>query len=93
MTESTQQQARRRRRVQQGQVSSAKMNKTITVVVERLVKHPLYEKFIKRQTKIHAHDENNDAREGDLVEVAETRPLSKLKRWRLVKVTRRAVVD
>ena len=93
MSESTQAQTRRRRRVQHGTVSSDKMDKSITVVVERLVKHPVYEKFVKRQTKIHAHDEKNDARVGDLVEVAETRPLSKLKRWRLVRVTRRAIVD
>lgn len=93
MSDSTQTKSRGRRRVQTGEVTSAKMDKSITVAVDRLVKHPVYEKFLKRRTKIHAHDENNDARVGDLVEVAETRPLSKLKRWRLVRVTRRAIVD
>lgn len=84
---------RNRRRVQVGMVTSDKMDKTITVQVDRLVKHPLYEKFVKRRTKLHAHDETNDARMGDLVEIAETRPLSKLKRFRLVRVTQRAIQD
>jgi small subunit ribosomal protein S17 len=74
-----------------GQVVSARMKKTITVEVERLVRHPLYEKFTRRRTRLHAHDENDDAKVGDLVEVAATRPISKLKRWRLVRVVRRAV--
>ena len=84
---------RNARRTQVGTVTSNKMDKSITVQIERLVKHPLYEKFLKRRTKIHAHDENNEANVGDLVEVAETRPLSKLKRWRLVKITQKAIVD
>ncbi|MGA0058543.1 MAG: 30S ribosomal protein S17, partial [Planctomycetota bacterium] len=72
---------------------SDKMDKTITVEVNRRVKHPLYEKFINRRTRVHAHDENNDAKVGDIVQVTETRPLSKLKRFRLTKVVTRAVID
>ena len=70
----------------QGCVVSDKMDKTITVLIERKVKHPLYGKYIKRSTKLHAHDENNECKEGDLVSIAETRPVSKSKMWRLVKV-------
>jgi small subunit ribosomal protein S17 len=77
-------------RVMEGKVTSNKMDKTITVVVERLVKHPLYGKFIKRSTKYHAHDENNECREGDVVTITETRPISKLKKWKLVSVVTRA---
>jgi len=63
------------------------------VVVERLVKHPIYEKFLRRQTKMHAHDENNEANIGDTVEIVVTRPLSKLKRFRLFKILHKAPVD
>lgn len=74
-----------------GKVSSNKMNKSIVVEVERFVKHPLYKKFIRRSKKLYAHDEKNEAGIGDTVEVAEmTRPLSKLKRWRLVRIVERA---
>jgi small subunit ribosomal protein S17 len=73
-----------------GRVTSDKMNKTITVVVERKIKHPLYGKYMSRKSKLHAHDENNECKIGDLVEVAECRPLSKNKSWRLVKVVERA---
>ncbi|MCC5877910.1 MAG: 30S ribosomal protein S17 [Candidatus Sumerlaeia bacterium] len=74
-----------------GKVVSDKMEKTIVIEVERLVKHPLYKKYIRRKKKFHVHDEQNTANIGDLVEAAEvTRPLSKLKRWRLVRVTERA---
>jgi small subunit ribosomal protein S17 len=66
------------------------MNKSITVVVERLVRHARYDKFVKQETRLHAHDENNEAAVGDVVEVVATRPLSKLKRWRLVRVVRKA---
>ena len=69
-----------------GRVVSAKMNKTITVEIERKVRHPLYQKYIRRRTKLHAHDENNECDEGDLVVIEECRPLSKSKSWRLVKV-------
>ena len=85
--------ARGARKVLIGKVTSDKMDKTITVEFSRKVKHPLYEKFVGRRTRLHAHDEANDAKIGDLVEVEETRPLSKLKRWRLVRVVQRAVQD
>jgi len=69
-----------------GRVVSDKMDKTITVLVERKVKHPLYGKFIRRSTKVHAHDENNVCKEGDTVIIKQCRPLSKSKNWSLVKV-------
>ena len=69
-----------------GVVSSNKMTKTITVKVERKVKHPIYGKFVKKSTSFHAHDENNVASIGDVVRIMETRPLSKTKRWRLVEI-------
>ena len=78
------------RKVRVGLVVSDKMNKTITIAIERQVKHPMYGKFIKKTTKLKAHDETNDAREGDIVRIQETRPLSKTKRWRLVEVVERA---
>jgi len=73
-----------------GTVVSSKMQKTIAVVVERLVKHPQYGKYVRRTTKLLAHDESNVSREGDLVSIAECRPYSKRKAWRLVEVLRRA---
>ncbi len=69
-------------------VASDKMNKTRRVVVERLVPHPKYGKMMKRRTICHAHDELNSSHVGDLVEIMETRPLSKLKRWRIVRIVR-----
>lgn len=86
---STTERKRGQRKVLRGTVSSHKMDKTLTVVVDRLVRHPMYEKFLRRRTKVHAHDEKNEARVGDIVEVMETRPLSKLKRWRLLRIVRR----
>ena len=79
-----------RRRTLPGSVISTKMDKTITVLVERRVPHPLYKKFIRRSTKLHAHDEENVCQEGDRVLIEECRPLSKTKSWRLVKVLERA---
>lgn len=73
-----------------GQVVSDAMDKTITVLVERRVKHPLYGKFVRRSTKVHAHDEVNECHKGDLVRVEQCRPLSKTKAWRLVEVIERA---
>jgi len=73
-----------------GVVTSDGMNKTIVVDVERLVEHPKYGKRLRRSTRLYAHDEAGEARVGDKVEIAETRPLSKLKRWRLVRVVQRA---
>jgi small subunit ribosomal protein S17 len=69
-----------------GVVSSNKMDKTVTVAVERKVKHPIYGKFVKKTTRFHAHDEKNECSIGDVVKIMETRPLSKTKRWRLVEV-------
>ena len=69
-----------------GTVTSDKMDKTVTVLVERKVKHPLYDKVIRRSKKYHAHDENNEFRPGDLVEIEETRPLAKTKAWRVSKL-------
>ena len=69
-----------------GVVRSNKMEKTITVAVERKVKHPIYGKFVKKTTKFHAHDDKNECSIGDIVKIMETRPLSKTKRWRLVEV-------
>ncbi len=77
-------------RTLQGRVISDKMDKSITVQVERRVKHPIYGKYIRRSTKVHAHDENNECRTGDTVVVEQCRPLSKTKKWRLVKVVERA---
>ena len=79
-------------RTVQGRVVSNKMDKTITIAVERKVKHPIYGKFIKRTTKLHAHDENNQCNEGDVVTVRECRPLSKSKNWTLVDVVVKAVL-
>ena len=73
-----------------GRVVSNKMNKTIAVKVERLVKHPRYGKFMRRSTKLLAHDEKNESREGDLVTIAECRPLSRHKNWRLLSVVEKA---
>jgi small subunit ribosomal protein S17 len=78
------------RKTRVGTVLSAKMDKTVTVVVERKVSHPLYGKQMTRTKKLYAHDENRAAREGDVVRVMETRPLSKLKRWRVVEIVERA---
>jgi small subunit ribosomal protein S17 len=73
-----------------GRVISDKMNKSVTVAVERLIRHPVYGKFIRRTTKIMAHDEDNACRTGDLVAISECRPLSKRKSWRVVEIVNRA---
>jgi small subunit ribosomal protein S17 len=73
-----------------GKVVSRKMDKTITVSVERLVKHPAYGKYVRRTTKLLAHDENNECNEGDTVDIAQCRPLSRRKSWALVRVVGRA---
>ncbi len=77
-------------RTMTGKVVSDKMDKTVTVLIERRVKHPLYGKIVKRSTKLHAHDENNDCRMGDVVTIKETRPLSKSKTFTLVSIDERA---
>jgi small subunit ribosomal protein S17 len=73
-----------------GRVVSNKMDKTVTVLVERRVKHPVYGKYVVRSTKFHAHDESDALNEGDLVEIAETRPLSKTKAWKVTRVVEAA---
>ena len=78
------------RKTRIGVVTSNKMTKTITVAVERKVKHPIYGKFVKKTTKFHAHDEKNECGVGDTVMIMETRPLSKSKRWRLVEIIEKA---
>ena len=78
------------RKTRIGTVSSNKMEKTITVVVEKRIKHPIYGKYVKRTKKFVAHDENNDCNIGDVVNIMETRPLSKRKRWRLIEIIERA---
>jgi len=78
------------RKTRTGVVRSNKMDKTITVTVERRVKHPIYGKFVKKTTSFHAHDEKNECTVGDIVKIMETRPLSKTKRWRLVEVVEKA---
>jgi small subunit ribosomal protein S17 len=77
-------------RTVEGRVVSNKMQKTVTVLVERQVKHGLYGKYIKRSTKLHAHDEEGKCQEGDVVRVTECRPLSKTKNWRVVEIVTRA---
>jgi small subunit ribosomal protein S17 len=81
---------RKKRKVREGLVSSNKMDKSIVVKVERKLKHPKYGKFLKRTTKLMAHDETNGCNIGDKVKVMETRPLSKSKCWRLVEIIERA---
>jgi small subunit ribosomal protein S17 len=78
------------RKVREGVVSSAHMDKTVIVTVVSRVRHPLYRKTLQRTSKLYAHDEGNECREGDRVRVQETRPLSKLKRWRLLEILERA---
>ena len=75
-----------------GRVVSDKMEKTVTVLIERRVKHPLYGKIIVQSKKVHAHNDNNEAKQGDLVEIEETRPVSKTKAWRVSKLLEKAVV-
>ncbi len=77
-------------RTAEGRVVSNKMLKTVTVLLERQVQHPLYGKIIRRSTKVHAHDEAGDCREGDVVRITECRPMSKTKNWRVVEVVTRA---
>lgn len=77
-------------RSQVGRVVSNKMEKTVTVLLERQVKHPLYGKYIRRSSKVHAHDEENTCQEGDTVRITECRPVSKSKSWRVVEVVERA---
>src|SRR3989440_11896828 len=87
-----QQEERGRRRVEVGVVTSDKMNKTRRVEIPRLVKHPRYGKYIRRRTVCHVHDEKNESRMGDTVEIMESRPLSKTKHWRVMRVVARSAL-
>ncbi|XBC38117.1 MAG: 30S ribosomal protein S17 [Buchnera aphidicola (Floraphis choui)] len=75
-----------------GCVVSSKMQKSSVISIERVVKHPLYKKFIKRTTKLHIHDENNECSLGDVVEIRECRPISKTKSWTLVRIVKKAII-
>lgn len=81
---------RNERKVRIGRVVSDKMDKSITVAVDRQIKHPIYGKFITKTTKYMTHDENNEAKQGDIVRIMETRPYSKNKRWRLTEIIEKA---
>lgn len=89
-TTETQELTRTRRKVRQGVVTSDKMQKTVVVTVKNLVRHPMYGRILKQDKKFKAHNENDDARTGDTVEIMETRPLSKDKCWRVVRIIERA---
>lgn len=89
-TEVTTELSRNRRKLRQGVVTSDKMQKTVVVTINNLVRHPIYGRILKRDKKLKVHDENNDAHTGDTVEIMETRPLSKDKCWRLMRVVERA---
>jgi len=78
--------SRGNRKIREGRVCSAANNKSIAVLIERRVRHPLLGKELRVSKKVHAHDENNDAKVGDVVRIMETRPISRLKRWRLVEI-------
>ena len=81
---------RGRRKIRVGKVVSDKMEKTVVVVIERLVKHPVYKRYVRRRTRYKVHDEKNECKEGDTIRFMETRPLSKEKRWRFVEFVERA---
>ena len=88
-TEATKTEAKKRRTIV-GRVVSDKMDKTVSVAIERLIKHPMYGKYIRRTSKVMAHDENNECKAGDRVAISECRPVSKNKAWRVVDVVERA---
>ncbi len=90
MSETTAAQRTTRRKTRVGKVVGNKMEKSITVAIERKVPHPIYKKYFKRTTKLMAHDEKREAGIGDTVKIMETRPLSKMKRWRLVEIVEKA---
>ena len=89
MSETTKKSEKTQRTIE-GRVVSNKMQKTVTVLLERQVQHPLYGKIVRRSTKVHAHDEKGECKEGDMVRITECRPLSKTKNWRVVEVLSRA---
>ena len=79
-----------KRRTKTGKVISNKPNKTVVVEVERLVKHPKYKKYVRKRSKLYAHDERNECQIGDVIKVAESRPMSRLKKWRLTEIVEKA---
>jgi len=87
---STEQEVLKNKKTRIGLVTSVKMDKSITVSIERKLRHPIYGKFVKKSKKLVAHDEKNECNEGDLVKIIESRPLSKRKRWRLTEIIERA---
>ncbi|MEX2525347.1 MAG: 30S ribosomal protein S17 [Gammaproteobacteria bacterium] len=91
MSEATVQESATTARTMRGRVVSNKMDKSISVSVPRMVKHPVYEKYVRKSTKVIAHDENNECNEGDIVIIESTRPISKHKAWRLQKIVSRAL--
>ncbi len=90
MSEETKEVSERGRRTVTGQVVSDKMDKTVSVSIERLIKHPVYGKYIRRTTKVLAHDESNECKAGDRVTISECRPMSKRKAWQVVNIVERA---
>jgi small subunit ribosomal protein S17 len=86
----TEAEERGRRKLRTGKVVSDKMEKTVVVVIERLVKHPVYKRYVRRRSRFKVHDEKNECKEGDIIRFMETRPLSKEKRWRFVEFVERA---
>ena len=86
----TEAEERGRRKLRVGKVVSDKMEKTVVVVIERLVKHPVYKRYVRRRSRFKVHDEKNECKEGDIIRFMETRPLSKEKRWRFVEFVERA---
>ncbi len=91
MSEATVQESSKTARTMRGRVVSNKMDKSISVSVPRMVKHPVYEKYVRKSTKVIVHDENNECNEGDIVIIESTRPISKHKAWRLQKIVSRAL--
>ncbi len=87
---STENEAETKKRIVKGTVLSNKMDKTVTVLIERKIKHPLYGKYIKRSTKLHVHDEKNECNEGDFIAIVETKPYSKTKSWCLLEILEKA---
>ena len=90
MSEQTNNPAQKTQRTVEGRVVSNKMLKTVTVLLERQVQHPLYGKVVRRSTKVHAHDEKGECKEGDMVRIVECAPLSKTKNWRVIEIITRA---
>ena len=90
MTTTTTPEARNRRKLRSGKVVSDRMDKTVVVSIERLVKHPVYGRYVRKRSKFKVHDEKNECRVGDVIRFMETRPLSKDKRWRFVEFVERA---